>query len=175
MAISLVLTVIGADKPGLVEVLSRTLAAHQANWLESRMSRLASRFAGILLASVPAGNLDALKTALAALEGEGLRIVIEESGADTALREYRTVKLELIGADRAGIVHEISEALARQGVSIDDLVTEVLSASWSGEKLFQAAAELRVPREVATADLRAVLEDLANELMVDIALDEFTG
>jgi glycine cleavage system regulatory protein len=38
--------------------------------------------------------------------------------------------------------------------------------------IFKAAAELRVPAELSTDDLREVLEGLANELMVDITLDE---
>ncbi|MGQ0656895.1 MAG: glycine cleavage system protein R [Chromatiales bacterium] len=172
MATSLVLTAIGVDRPGLVEALSRTVAAHGGNWLESRMSRLASRFAGILLVSVPGANAEALKGALLALESEGLRIAVEESAPDTTVITYRTVKLELMGQDRAGIIHEISEALAKHRVSIDELVTEVQSASWSGETLCQVHAELRVPRDVSTAALREVLEDIANEFMVDITLDD---
>jgi len=172
MATSLVLTVIGADRPGVVEALSRAVAEHGGNWLESRMSRLASRFAGILLVSVPEANAGALRQALLALDSEGLRVTVEESAPDTTVLTYRTVKFELVGQDRAGIIHEISEALAEHRVSIDELVTEVQSASWSGETLCQVHAELRVPRDVSTAVLREVLEDIANELMVDITLDD---
>ncbi len=172
MATSLVLTVIGVDRPGLVEALSRTVVEHGGNWLKSRMSRLANRFAGILLVSVPETNAAALKTALLALESEGLRIAVEESAPDTTVLTYRTVKLELVGQDRAGIIHEISEVLAQHRVSIDELVTEVQSASWSGETLCQVNTELRVPRDLSTAILRDVLEDIANEFMVEITLDD---
>lgn len=172
MARSLVLTVIGADRPGLVEALSRAIAEHGGNWLKSRMSRLANRFAGILLVSVPDTNVEALKAALLALEAEGLHLAVEESAPDTSAMTYRNVKLELVGQDRAGIVHEISEALAQHRVSIDELVTEVQSASWSGESLCNLQAKLRVPRDVGTAVLREALEDIANEFMVDITLDE---
>ncbi|MGB4246421.1 MAG: ACT domain-containing protein, partial [Pseudohongiellaceae bacterium] len=48
MATYLVLTIIGDDKPGLVELLSETIARHSGNWLESNMSHLAGKFAGIL-------------------------------------------------------------------------------------------------------------------------------
>jgi glycine cleavage system regulatory protein len=43
---SLVLTVIGPDRPGLVEALAETIASYGANWLESRMSHLEGWFAG---------------------------------------------------------------------------------------------------------------------------------
>lgn len=172
MATSLILTVIGTDKPGVVDALSTTLAAQQANWLESRIASLAGRFVGILLASVPEANVVALKDALHALESEALRITVEASDSGTTLQESRAVKLELVGQDRVGIVRDISHALAQRGVSIEELATEILSASWSGETLVKATADLRVPRELPTADLRAVLEDIANELMVDVTLDD---
>jgi glycine cleavage system regulatory protein len=38
--------------------------------------------------------------------------------------------------------------------------------------LFQAKAQLRVPAGVATEELRGILEKLANELMVDLSLEE---
>jgi len=62
--------------------------------------------------------------------------------------------------------------LARQGVSIDELVTDCVSGSMSGENLFRARAKLHVPADVQTRALRLVLEDLANDLMVDVTLDE---
>ena len=45
MSVNLVLTVIGKDRPGIVELLSQIVAAHEGNWLESRMAHLAGEFA----------------------------------------------------------------------------------------------------------------------------------
>ncbi len=45
----LVLTLIGPDRPGLVEAVAEPIAAHGGNWLESRMAHLAGQFAGIVL------------------------------------------------------------------------------------------------------------------------------
>jgi glycine cleavage system regulatory protein len=61
---SLILTVIGADRPGLVEALAATIATHQGNWLESRMAHLAGKFAGILRLEVADERADALAAAL---------------------------------------------------------------------------------------------------------------
>ena len=46
--VSLILTVIGDDRPGLVERLSSVVSQHQGNWLESSMSHLSGKFAGIV-------------------------------------------------------------------------------------------------------------------------------
>ncbi len=172
MATLLVLTVIGEDRPGLVEAISRTVSAHGGSWQESRMSRLANRFAGILLVNIPETAAAALTEALLALKAEGLQITVEPGKVETPAADYRAARLEIVGHDRQGIIHDISEALARHRVSIDDLETEVSSASWSGESLCRVKAELRVPRSLDPALLRADLEDLANEFMVELLLDD---
>ena len=48
MRSQLVLTVIGRDRPGLVEAIASQIAKHGGNWEESRMAHLAGKFAGIL-------------------------------------------------------------------------------------------------------------------------------
>ena len=72
------------------------------------------------------------------------------------------------GHDRPGIVSDLSSALAKLGVSIDELQTQVASAAMSGDELFKVKALLAVPAEVSNATMRQALEDLANEMMVDL-------
>ena len=166
----LVITVIGADRPGLVELLARTLVAHHANWLESRMANLAGRFAGMVEADVPEASFEPLVEALEKLQADGLKVMVDSGLVEPAANSFREVQLELIGQDRVGIVQEISSALARHGVSIEKLHTQSESASMSGETLFRARAELRVPNDLDMAALQQSLELLADELMVDIDL-----
>ncbi|MFZ1865756.1 MAG: ACT domain-containing protein [Polyangiales bacterium] len=168
---SLVVTVIGKDRPGLVESVSAVVEEHGGSWVESRMSRLAGQFAGILRASVPAENADALFEALEGLRSGGLRVVIER-GFDEAPNEGHLILLDLVGGDRPGIVHKISEALAARGVNVDELQTECDGAPWSGDTLFRAKARLRVPQTLRLDDLRKSLEAIAGDLMVDITVAE---
>lgn len=172
---SLVLTVIGPDRPGLVESLASTIAQHGASWHDSRMSRLAGQFAGILRVAVPPGHAAELYRALMELERGGLRVVVQSGvPADDAPRPEvaRRVKLDLLGADRPGIVQSISGALAQRGVNVDELVTECVDAPMSGELLFKATAHLSVPMNVELDSLRARIEAIAADLMVDITLEE---
>jgi glycine cleavage system regulatory protein len=171
MRTSLVLTVVGDDRPGLVNALSDTIAAFDGNWTETRMASLGGKFAGILLATVPQSKAESLIGALRELEGQALHLVIGRSTGKVPAGS-RVLVLELVGQDRPGIVRDISHLLAERGINIEELETACVSGSFSGEALFKAQARLRVPPQVATAELRAVLEALANELMVDISLDE---
>ena len=166
---SLVLTVIGDDRAGLVSELSAPIKTHGGSWERSQLSHLAGKFAGIVLVSVPAKALDALVADLLALGEHGLHVVVERTD-QPAERESVRFSLELLGADHPGIVAEISAALAAQGVSIEELTTDVREAPMAGGTIFEARAVLVAPAGTAPDDLRPMLESLAHELMVDIEL-----
>jgi glycine cleavage system regulatory protein len=179
--IDLVLTLIGTDRPGLVEAVAQTVADRGGNWLESRMIHLAGKFAGILRVEVPLGQADALARALEGLGATGLRVVAASSeraapagaapagGATSA--EGRVMDLELIGLDRPGLVREISQLLARYEVNVEELTTDRTSAPMSGEALFRANARVKVPAHIDAAHLRANLERLASDLTIEIRLE----
>lgn len=166
---SLVVTLIGMDRPGIVARLAELAAAHGAGWEESKMARLAGHFAGIVRLEAPAESIGALEQALTTLASEGLRLTIDRGTSTPAPDHVGT--LELLGHNRQGIVRDISTVLARYGVGIDELDTEIESASMSGEQMFRARAELRLPAGVGLEALRADLEALADELMVDLRID----
>jgi glycine cleavage system regulatory protein len=171
----LVLTLIGDDRPGLVEQLSAVIAAHQGNWLESSMSHLAGKFAGVLKLAVPPEQADALEAALAHLTA--LRVTVECSldSTETAPVRHRRLAFSLVGHDRLGIVREVSQVFARHRVNVEKLVTHVSSAPMSSETLFHAEAELRADDSLDAAALKADLERLSNDLIADINLDEQVG
>lgn len=136
------------------------------------MASLAGQFAGIVHFAVPAENAAPLAAALRELSATGLNIVIAQSAGAPERPNSRLLKLELVGQDRPGIIRDISSVLAESGISIRELHTELISAPWSAEVLFQVNALLLVPEALATDELRRTLETLANELMVDITLDD---
>ncbi|MEM8608707.1 MAG: ACT domain-containing protein [Myxococcota bacterium] len=166
---SLVITIIGKDRPGLVESVSAAVDSHGGSWVESRMARLSGHFAGILRASVPEAQTEALSKSLSALVSEGLQVTVER-GFASDVQDANVVLLELIGSDRPGIVYKISEALAAKGVNVDELDTECDGAPWSGDALFKARARLHAPKGLDLEELREGLEAIAGDLMVDITL-----
>ena len=135
------------------------------------MSRLAGKFAGIVLVEVADKRLDALVADLVLLEAEGLQVVIERT-RETVETESQRLHLELLGDDHPGIVAEISAALATRQVSIEELNTDVREAPMAGGMLFEAQAVLDAPLAMSAEDLRSMLEALAQELMVEIRLSD---
>jgi glycine cleavage system regulatory protein len=133
---------------------------------------MAGQFAGILRVNIDEGKADALRNDLMALETKGILINVETSTAKEGYEsELRPLTLSLVGNDRPGIIHEISQILAQGGVNVDELTTAQSVAPMSGESLFHANAELRAPLDLDVEDLREQLEAIAQDLMVDIRLD----
>lgn len=161
---AMILTVIGPDKPGLVRALAKTVADHGGSWLESRMARLAGQFAGIVMIDAP----DTILPALRALEHEGLRLTVQSASVSPVQTGGERLMLEVTGNDRPGIVRDIAQILATHGVNIEELTTNVVSGSFSGGTLFKTHAFVRAPDADAVASIRAGLEQLGNEMMVDI-------
>jgi glycine cleavage system regulatory protein len=169
---TLVLTVLAADRTGLVEMLAERIAAAGGNWEESRMARLAGQFAGILLVTCDAERSDELAAAVRTLGSSGLQVTARAAAPDASPVEAGTrIQLALTGGDRAGIIRDVSRVMAERGVNVEELESEVSSAPMSGERLFTARARLLVPSSLALSDLRASLEKLAGELMVDLSAE----
>ncbi len=162
----------GDDRPGLVEQLAGTVAEHGGNWLDARITVLAGQAAGVVLASVPEARAESLREALLGFAGDDLHLRVAEAPARQAQPAYHRVYLELMGQDRPGIVQEVSRVLHRRGINIEDLVTERVSGAMAGGTMFKAAAELEIPDSLSTDTVRADLEALANELMVDLQVRE---
>jgi glycine cleavage system regulatory protein len=169
---TLVLTVIGDDRTGLVDALAGPIAEHGGNWDRSHMARLAGKFAGIVVVTLPDEHVDALEASLEGVRAKGLldvRIAIADTAAsDGPVDTASLLQLHLIGQDRPGIIREVASALAQRNVSIEQLETSTISAPMSAEQLFEATASLRPPADVDLDTLRGALEDIANELMVDL-------
>jgi glycine cleavage system regulatory protein len=169
MQIPLVMTIISPDRTGLVESIARVVADHGGNWLESRMCRLGGEFAGILRVEIPADKKSALLTALQKLQTNGLQIVVRDDAKTADIISGKQTSLEIVGADRPGIVREITSALARAGVNVEEFSSEVASAPMSGENLFKATARLQLPDKCDLAALKKELEKIAADLLVDVS------
>jgi glycine cleavage system regulatory protein len=174
MQIPLVMTIIGPDRTGLVESVARAVADHGGNWLESRMCRLGGEFAGILRIEIPAEKKSPLLAALEDLQENGLQLVVRADQPVAAAVSGRQTKLEIVGSDRPGIVREITSALARANVNVEEFSSEVVSAPMSGETLFKASARLQLPERCDLAALKKDLEKIAADLLVDVSLGEST-
>lgn len=173
MQISLVMTVIGADKPGLVEALSSRIVEFGGNWVESRMCRLGGKFAGIVRVVVEEDKQALLAENLKNLQTEhALAVMVESDVSAPDLTEGKLITLEIVGQDRPGIVSQISAILARNHVNVEEFDSNCESGAWSGEILFRAKVTMYLPEKCDVPALRKDLEKIAEDLMVDLNLED---
>ena len=167
MSKSLVMTIIGPDRPGLVEALSDTIAQHGGNWLESRMAQLAGHFTGILRIDCPEDKAAGLLNALRGGAVSGLEVhVFEEASADPGLT--RCLRFDVVGNDRPGIIKQVSAAISQCGGNVEELESDLESAPMSGHPVFHATGKVCVGPDFDEATLIEALENLGQDLSVSV-------
>ncbi|MFE1646436.1 glycine cleavage system protein R [Microbacterium sp. P01] len=163
-----VLTLVGADRSGLVAAVAERVRTHSGNWESSQLAEIAGVFAGVVQITVPDAQAADLLDALGAMDG--LAITTHEGSDDPPARvDDRVVALTVLGNDRPGIIGEVTAVLGTHRVNIDRMTTEVRDASMSGGSLFEASVTAHVPAAVDVEALRDDLERIASEVQVDIA------
>ncbi|MFD5214455.1 glycine cleavage system protein R [Microbacterium sp. NPDC058345] len=166
---TLILTVAGADRPGLVAAVAETIDAHGGNWEISRLSELAGTFAGVIQITVADERAAELRAALSELDG--LLAITVSTGAETPAAETsRQIALSVLGDDRPGIVREISSVLSAHALSIESMTTETRDAAMAGGRLFESAVTATAPASADLDALRADIERLTHDLQVDITV-----
>jgi len=165
---SFLISVLGDDKSGLVDGLSKIIVANNGDWIESNMSSFEGKFAGILKVNVPSSNAAKLKKELTS-SSLGLQIVCEETKPVDALNNVKSYNIELIGQNHVGIINKLSHVLADElDANVEELKTEIIDASMSGEQLFKAQINLHLPTSLDENLIRDKLEQIADEMMVEI-------
>lgn len=170
MQTRLLISFIADDRPGLVQGIAETVTAHGGNWLESRMTHLGGKFAGIVNVELAEARADELRRALGALEALGLTLQVEATRAAAPASAHTPWRLDIVGQDRPGIVHEFSAALASRRINVVQMRSDITSAPMSADPLFTASVAIHVPAEIDIDELRERLEAIAEELTIDYAL-----
>ncbi|KDA06763.1 amino acid-binding ACT protein [Microbacterium sp. CH12i] len=164
---TLILTVVGSDRPGLVAAVADVVDEHGGNWENSQLAELAGVFAGVVQVSVPDNRTAELTAALQSLDGLTVAVHAGTGATDAA---SQPISLQILGNDRPGIVREISTVLSAHHLSIDDMTTTTRDAAMAGGRLFEASVTAEVPASADLDALRTDLERLASEIQVDITL-----
>ena len=174
METSYIVTFIGDDRPGLVEELSRVIESKRGNWLESRLSQLGGKFAGLVLVTLPEDAGAALEADLKALSASGLSVRVTAASSAVATSTGRSITLTVIGPDRLGIVREISRALAQRQVNVVEMDSHVSSAPMSAEMLFRSRIDGEIPEHIDLDDLQDSLDEIADNMTLEIELERGT-
>jgi glycine cleavage system regulatory protein len=168
----IIVTLFAKDRPGIVRGLSDAVLANKGNWLESSLSRLCGQFTGIVHVAIDSGNKAALIADFETMSKDGVNVTVQDAeGVKTDDIEVNGLQILVEANDRPGIIKEIAEALAAENVNVDNIDTEVASASMAGYAIFRAHMFLAMPEDLSEDDLEEILEGISDDVMVSV-LDE---
>lgn len=167
---TILLTLTGPDRVGIVEDVTKLLLDAGGNVETSRMARLGGEFAILLLASLPGGHQGQLESAIAQLTGQGYKVTVGAARkVETAVPSVH-FRIELVGADNEGIVHEVARYLSQRGINIESMETAVSHGAMSGTPLFSMNASVAVPLERVGDEWQNGLQAVAADLNVEITV-----
>ncbi|MDR1195165.1 MAG: hypothetical protein LBL00_01660 [Endomicrobium sp.] len=168
------LTAIGKDKPGLVSSIAKVLYEYDCNIEDSTMTILHGQFAMILMLSLPKS-----------VEPKALYLKLQKSAKSlgmsfsySELSSYTSRKrnfskpyiISVYGADKPGIVYNLSAFLADYKINITDVQT-TLSKS-KGKKTYIMIIEAEFPKKVSVPKVKNGLLNLAKSLNVAVSVNQ---
>lgn len=167
------LTAFGLDRPGIVFRITSELAKLECNLSDSAMTDLEGQFVIMLSFSRPMGlTKETIETMLRTqLEDLELQIQVSSVVGDSRveLEEKRQIAVRVFGADKLGIVAEITKVLFEYGANIIDLKTHLTNPKVSPNYLLIVLAEVSFNFDIEP--LEAALAAIAKRLSVHMSLD----
>jgi glycine cleavage system transcriptional repressor len=170
MRTNIVLTLTGTDRTGIVEEITKLLFDVDGNVETSRMARLGGEFAVLMLVSIPEEKLADMEKSIQSLISQGFKVTTTHTGQTYAETHTGWVpyRIEVIGADHEGIIHEIARILSQRRINIESMDTTTAPAPITGTPLFSMIALVAVPPELSGRNWEAALEEAGHRLQVDI-------
>lgn len=162
---SMIFTLVGKDKTGLVDSLAQSVFEVGGNWLASNFAHMGGHFAGFVQVDVPEDKHQELVDIFA--KHPDLQINLVEGEAPDAASED-TVCIEIMGNDKPGIVQELTSVLNQFNLNIVKFASSCGSAPNWGGTLFKATATISVSADFDMDPLQDALEAIANDLVVDV-------
>lgn len=166
---TLILSVVGSDRPGLTQALADAVLSAGGNWLESHLSRLGGLYVGSVLVELPEAQVEALRHAVATVDAQGLDVRIAPAEPDPG-PVGDVIQFGLVGQDQPGIVRQVTAVLSDLGANIETFETRLGAEAYSGVPLFHMDARLRLPPGLSAQAVQAALEHISGEILVDISL-----
>lgn len=169
------LTVFGKDRPGIVAGISQAICHGEGNIADASMTRLGGEFTMMVVCDFPKKlTSKALQNVFQPWQKKlGLELTVRpitSTLARTTRSQPAQFLISVYGTDRAGLVHQVAQALADRHLSITDLHTRVLTQS--PKSLYVMLLEVSGPETLDIDDLRTELDRLRQTLGVEITLQD---
>ncbi len=150
------LTLIGEDKPGIVAAITQALFDQGLNLGETSMLRLGGNFTVMMMVNGGDDEQVLRERLKPVIEAQGMCLHIDPIEARLHQHLLPNVQVTVSGADRAGIVAQVTAALAESGFNILDLESDVAGTADQPVYIMQISGVVDVPVESIDAAMAPV-------------------
>lgn len=168
----IIFSLIGPDRPGLVEEVAKTIFESGCNLEDSRMTVFFGFCCMHLACSGNWKTLGKLESYIPRMEREtGMALISRRSNAEVDVEPGMAYSVDVVALDQPGIVRALSGFFTQRGVNIRDMQTKVYRAQQTGTPMFTANLVVDLPVHQHLASLRGDFLDFCDELNLDGVMD----
>jgi glycine cleavage system transcriptional repressor len=167
----LVMTALGADRPGLIRDFAKAVLDVGCAIADCRTTVLGGEFTLLLLAS---GNWNAVAKleSQAAAIGKKLDLTITTRRTEErAPRDLMPYVVDVATMDRPGILSEIADFFARHEINIEEMSGWSYAATNTGAEMISLSLNISVPADMHIGRLRDEFTDFCDGLNLDATLE----
>ena len=152
--------------------VTRRIADSGCNLVDARMATVGR---DVSMTALATGSWDAvakLETMLGRLEREdGLKLNWYRTAAKQSQSNLLPYIVEVVAADKPGILFQLADFFDRQGITIENLQSTRYRAMQTGAEMFSAQVTIGVPADMHIAALRDDFLEFCDHLNLDAIMD----
>ena len=168
----MVLSALGADRPGIIEELSRAVLECGCNILDSRMAVLGGDFALLLQLAGNWNTLAKLEDQLPGLGNRlGLTITSRRTQETSPGRDLMPYAVEVVALDQPGIVHHLARFFSQREINIQEMITSSYPAAHTGTPMFSVHLRVGIRGNIRISDLREEFAEFCDNLNLDAVIE----
>jgi len=172
----LLINAVASNELQLVSILAKRVVDAGCNLLEARVALLGREVSVQMLA---AGSWDAIAKLETALQRVGredeVQFLVKRTASRVLPGNTLPYAVEVIAADKSGILHSLCEFFARRGITIESLSCGRYKAQQTGAEMFQAQVSIGVPQSAHIAALRDDFLEYCDSQNLDAILEPIKG
>jgi len=168
----IVLSVIGTDRKGIVQEISKVILDCGGNIEESRMTALGAEFAMLLLVSGNWHTLTKLESGLDKLTEDGsLTINLKKTGDAASRKDCMPYGVDVVCLDHPGVVFGLADFFAARDIEIAELATRQYAAAHTGAPMFAVQMNINIPGSMNLSQLRDEFAEYCDQENLDSILE----
>ena len=168
MRSKLIISANGIDRKGIVSEISSIININDGNIETSKMIRLETEFALLVLIDINNNKIEILRDKLNQIKSLSFNFIETES--DTNNHFINKYHLYINGADNEGIVHSFSKFLSEIDINIDEISTKIKNAPMSATPLFMMDVIIGSKSKIDIKNVSKNLNEIAGKLGVDVSI-----